>query len=223
MANDTETAANKSHRAFTLFDATQVILGHSPGDVQANEQVLIPFTRRNDVALVHGDQARGVVVALERAGVEGDRISFLRLDDASVTPQGDATPTPRLDIDRPLHSREERSVAVGALIGAVVGAVLAFLVVLAIADVKAAVWALLGGGVLGGALGTLWAGFGRLGASDAWERSLHADPDAWAVIGVHLDDDGSRDRASEILEPYGVWVFDHDGSVLRRPPAGGNQ
>jgi hypothetical protein len=93
------------------------------------------------------------------------------------------------------------------------------LFVLLLSDAGSALWGALGGLVLGGALGALWGSFRRLGASDAWERSLHTGDGARAALAVHLDDPGGNERVTEILTPYGVWVFAYDGSVVRRPTA----
>jgi hypothetical protein len=201
---------------FTLVGATATILGRRPMGVQEDEQVLMPFTVHNDVVVVPGDRARQVVTELERAGVEGDRISFLRLDRDSLSPSRDATPQPGLDVG-PIGQTEERSVVVLAAIGAVVGAIVVGALVWLLTDGETALWAALGGLALGGALGALWGSFRRLGASDAWERSLHVDPGARAAVAVHLDDIDGNGRVTEILTPHGLWVFAADGSVLRRP------
>jgi hypothetical protein len=182
--------------------------------VQENEQVLLPFAEHNAVAVVPSAQARGVISALERAGVDGDRISFLRLDAPSRSPALDATPSPGLDVG-PIGQRDEMSVVARALLAAVAGAVVIGSMVLVVADAESALWAALGGVALGGALGALWGIFRRLGASDAWERSLHTDAGARAMIGVHLDAADGDPRVTQILEPYGVWVFARDGSINR--------
>jgi hypothetical protein len=200
----------------TLVAATSTILG-TPLNVQEDEQVLVPFTRHNDVVIVPGKRARDLVTRLERTGVDGDRISFLRLDEASLN--GRATPSPRLDVG-PIGQRAERSVAVSALLCGIIGAAVVGLVVALFADASAAVWGALGGLVLGGALGGLWGAFSRVGASDAWERSLHVESDERAVVGVHLDEPDGKSGVTDILSPYGLWVFASDGSVLRRPDQG---
>jgi hypothetical protein len=212
-------ATGSAPQGVTLRTVAQTVLGRSGAvvqeTVQENEQVLLPFAEHNAVAVVPSAQARGVISALERAGVDGDRISFLRLDAPSRSPALDATPSPGLDVG-PIGQRDEMSVVARALLGAVAGALVIGLMVLVVADAESALWAALGGVALGGALGALWATFRRLGASDAWERSLHTDAGAQAVIGVHLDAAEGDPRVAEILEPYGVWVFARDGS-MRRP------
>jgi hypothetical protein len=212
-------ATGSAAHGVTLRTVAATMLGRSGAavqeTVQENEQVLLPFTDHNAVAVVPSAQARGVISALERAGVDGDRISFLRLDAPSRSPALDATPLPGLDVG-PIGQREEMSVVARALLGAVAGALVVGLMVLVVADAESALWAALGGLALGGAVGALWAIFRGLGASDAWERSLHTEAGARAVIGVHLDAAEGDPRVSEILEPYGVWVFARDGS-MRRP------
>ena len=202
----------------TLVAATSMILG-TPLHVQEDEQVLVPFTRHNDVVVVPGGRARELVSRLERAGIDGDRISFLRLDPASVGERADATPSPRLDVG-PIGQPEERSVVMSAVLGGIIGAAVVGLVVLAIADAGAAVWGAIGGLLLGGAIGGLWGAFSRIGASDAWERSLHLASGERAAVGVHLDDPAGNDGVTEILSPFGLWVFASDGSVVRRPDRG---
>jgi hypothetical protein len=199
-----------------LVSAASTILGR-PLHVQEDEQVLVPFTRHNDVVVVPGRNARDLVSRLERAGVDGDRISFVRLDHASLD-GGDATPAPRLDAPR-IGQRDERSVVASVLICGIIGAAVVALIVLAFADASGAAWGALGGFALGGALGGLWGVFGRLGASPAWERSLHLEGGADAAVGVHLDDPAGDDDVVDILRPYGLWPFAHDGSVVRRPDA----
>jgi hypothetical protein len=201
-------------RGVTLVAAASTILG-KPLHVQEDEQVLVPFTSHNDVVVVPGRNARDLVSRLERAGVDGDRISFVRLDHASLD-GGDATPSPRLDAP-PIGRRAERSVVASVLVCGIIGAAIVALVVWAFADASAAAWGALGGFALGGALGALWGVFGRLGASPAWERSLHLEGDGQAAVGVHLDDPHGDERVVEILRPYGLWQFAHDGSVVRRP------
>lgn len=217
MTNPADTAGRaKTQGAFTLVEATGVILGRPLPHVQTEEQVLVPFTRRNAVYMVNGADARNEVVALEETGIDGTRISFLRLDSASLSTDEDATP-PAQNVSANSERSSERKVAAGVAMGAVAGAVVFGLLILAVAGTPAAWWGVLGGIALGGALGGLWAGFTRLGASDAWERSLHIDPEAYAVIGVHAEDDDGLSRVDSVLDSKHVWLFGHDGTVLRRP------
>jgi hypothetical protein len=202
----------------TLVAATSTILGTPLGDVHEEEQVLVPFTRHNDVVVVPGASARELVGRLERAGIDGDRISFLRLGELSAA-SGDVTPRPRLDVG-PIGQTEERSVVAWAVLWGLIGAIVLGLLVLAFASAGAALWGALGGLALGGALGALWAAFMRLGASDAWERTLHVEPGDRAAVGVHLDEPDGNEGVTSILSPYGVWVFAADGSVVRRPASG---
>lgn len=200
-------------RSFTIVDAAAVILGRSLR-VQADEQIILPFTGRNAVAVLRGDDARRAIVDIEGAGIEGDRISFLRLDEASLTRDGDATPSPSLE---PTDARREESrVAAGVAIGAIAGAVVIGLLVWALADGTTAIWGAIGGAALFGALGGLWSVFRRVGASPAWERSLHVDPRDHAVVGVHVDD-GQIDDVCDVFGVDRTWVFAADGSVLHKP------
>jgi hypothetical protein len=210
--------SGSAHGSVTLVAATSTILGTSMGAVHEEEQVLVPFTRHNDVVVVPGQRARELVGRLERAGIDGDRISFLRLGEVG-NEIDDTTPKPGLDVG-PIGQSEERSVVAWAVLWAIIGAVIVGLLVLAFASASAALWAALGGAALGGALGALWAGFMRLGASDAWERTLHMEPGERAVVAVHLDEPDGDESVTSILSPYGVWVFASDGSVVRRPSNG---
>jgi hypothetical protein len=211
-----ETApAHDPHEQVTLVGATTTILGGPIGPVHEAEQVLIPFTRHNDVVVVPGDEARQLVSRLEQAGIDGHRISFLRIGELSARAAG-TTPAPGLDVG-PIGQHEERSVVASALLWGIAGAIVAGLLVLAVASATPALWATVGGFVLAGAIGALRSGFRRLGASDAWERSLHMESGERAVIGVHLDEPDGNDGVTSILSPFGVWVFAADGSVVRRP------
>lgn len=210
------TGRTRTHGAYTLVDATAVILGRSIAHVQDDEQVLVPFTKRNAVFVVNGDDARQVVVALEETGLDGTRISFLRLDDASLSSDRDATPSSQI-ISANSEGRTVRAVVVGAALGGVIGAAVLGVLLLVIASRTAALWGLFGGLALGAALGALWTAFNRMGASDAWERSLHVDPEAFASIAVHSDDDDGLRRVGHVLEGRPVWVFAGDGVVLRHP------
>jgi hypothetical protein len=206
-------------RRVTLVTATATILGHAPGPIDEREQVLVPFTGHNIVALVPGSRSRGVITELERGGVEGHRISYLR----AIGSGGSATPEPRLDAGSN-GRHEELPVVAGAALGALGGALLVGLLVLVLTDPEPAAWAALGGLLLGGALGAFWAVFRRLGASTAWERSLHTAPEERTLVGVHLDApvDATEDsRVREVLAPFAVWVFDRDGTVVQRPDRSG--
>lgn len=202
--------------AYTLVEATGVVLGRQIGYVQDDEQVLVPFTGCNAVFVVSGDRARDTVVALEETGLDGTRISFLRLDTASLSADEDATP-PSQVVSASSESRSERSVVKGAILGGIGGAVVIGLIVAALTTASAGLWAALGGLALGGALGGLWAGFNRMGASDAFERSLHVDPEGYASIAIHMDDEDGMNRVSNVLKSHQVWLFGRDGAVLRRP------
>jgi hypothetical protein len=218
MSADEMAPGAEPHATVTLVGATSTILGGDLRTVQEDEQVLVPFTRHNDVVVVPGSRARELVGRLERAGIDGDRISFLRIGDQTV-PAHDVTPNPRLDVG-PIGQSEERSVVAWAVLWGIIGALIVGLLVLAFSSASAAVWGALGGLVLGGALGALWAAFMRLGASDAWERTLHLEPGERAAVAVHLDDPDGNAGVTSILSPYGVWVFAADGSVVRRPAPG---
>lgn len=222
MANDigrsaeprrTSGSGAPSGNSFTIVDAAAVILGR-PLRVHAEEQVIVPFTGRNAVAVLRGEDARQAVVDIEGSGIEGDRISFLRLDEATLTRDGDPTPAPSLDPGG--ARREESGVAAGVAIGAIVGAVVIGLVVWALADGTTAIWGAVGGAALFGALGGLWAMFRRVGASPAWERSLHLDSGDQAIIGVHVDD-GQIDDVCSVFGVERTWIFAADGAVLHKP------
>lgn len=215
--NEADTTKHaRTGKAFTLVEAAGVMLGRPIPHVQQDEQVLVPFTERNAVFIVHGDRARRVVIELEETGIDGTRISFLRLDSASLSTDEDATPSSQV-ISADSERRSERAVIVGAIIGGVAGAIIVGLLLLIVSGSTAAVWGALGGLALGAALGGLWAGFSRMGASDAWERSLHIDPEAYAAIGVHGDSDDGLARVRSVLDSHHVWLFDRRGGVLRRP------
>jgi hypothetical protein len=217
MTNEADrTSGTRTGNAFTLVQAAGVMLGQPIEQVQQDEQVLVPFTEHNAAFIVPGDRARRVIIELEETGIEGTRISFLRLDSASLSADEDATPSSQV-ISANSERRSERTVVVGAAIGAVVGGVVIGILALILGGATAGVGGLLGGIALGGALGGLWAGFTRIGASDAWERSLHVDPDGYAAIGIHTDSEGAMARVRNVLDSQQVWLFDRNGGVLHRP------
>ena len=128
--NEADTTKHaRTGKAFTLVEAAGVMLGRPIPHVQQDEQVLVPFTERNAVFIVHGDRARRVVIELEETGIDGTRISFLRLDSASLSTDEDATPSSQV-ISADSERRSERAVIVGAIIGGVAGAIIVGLLLL---------------------------------------------------------------------------------------------
>jgi hypothetical protein len=199
----------------TLLDLAPVLFAGRAGQIDTAAQVLIPFEATNAVAVVPDDDTgRQTILQLERAGVEGTRISYLRVVDPG-TDDNDGAAVQRND------ARVMKSLGMGtlrgAIVGAIAGAVLAFAVVSLVATVRAGAWAALGGALLFGALGGLWGGFGRLGASDAWEHAGSGRHGRVMAVGVHAPDEKSYERALPILEPHGLWIFDRQGHTVRQP------
>ena len=111
MTNEADrTSGTRTGNAFTLVQAAGVMLGQPIEQVQQDEQVLVPFTEHNAAFIVPGDRARRVIIELEETGIEGTRISFLRLDSASLSAETDnrcsgvrSAPSPK---NRPRWSSE---------------------------------------------------------------------------------------------------------------------
>ena len=145
------------------------------------------------------EHARVAMTALERRGVEAERIELLGAPVASArsAPSEDRA----LEKDLATTGRVGRFGAVGALLGAVVGAVLAVLVYLLIGpDVGAgAVASAIGGALLGGALGGFWGGGAALPVNEQWEDTFDPAAQGPTRVAVSTDDESEFESARAAL------------------------
>jgi hypothetical protein len=191
----------------------------------APERVELPPLQAYNVfaTFAEPDRARDAVVALERAGIEGNLISALALDRSDATEPGDeSTMAATVDKDVELLKELGPDVGRGAAIGAVAGALGSTAVALAIPGVGLA----LGAGILAVAAGGAMAGTGVGGfagavsstpATPGWEQALIDLDDGRVVIGVHTDDRETYDRAAAVLDDahsLSVRRLDADGEPI---------
>lgn len=215
-ASGQEPRVGPTPAATTLIDTAPAVLGHSIRVAQRADQVLLPFGETNAVVRTPPEAARPLILELEHAGIGGEHISFLHVAEDSDQQPGlyQAVPTPGY-APTPGFRDARNTVLIGAVIGALAGALIAGVIVGLVASTAAGWWAALGGAALGSALGALWAGFSRIGASDAWERSLHVTEDDTVLVGVHADDTRTIERAEPVLRRYRVWWFAKDGTPVQ--------
>lgn len=165
--------------------------------------------------------ARGAVLALERAGVDGREISLLapHRDDEEVT--GHEASERDLDVADDLAVRAGAGGAAGAVVGGLLGAA-AFAIPGVGPVVGAGIWAAAGGGALGGAAaGGMAAAVRSAGLSGAWEASYASALEGGrAVVAVHASDDEAAKRAASVLAERGadnVSHLDREGNPVTAP------
>lgn len=174
---------------------------------------LPPFATHNVVvAFDDSKDAREALLALERAGIDGSRLSYL-----GIEPSADQTIDERTaEIDSAELSFVGRGTAKGGSIGTVGGAAIggALMLVPGIGTVVGAgvLGAALGGGFFGGVLGGIWGGFSRMGASQAWDDVFHNIEEGLVLVGVHTDDPEEIRRACDVLPTFRRRMFDHEGN-----------
>jgi hypothetical protein len=187
------------------------------GDATATENMaadLPPFAEFNAVAAFsEASAAREALLMLERAGIDGSKLSFLGLDTSDQTLDERTS-----ELDHAQTSFVARGTAKGGSLGTVGGAVVggALMLIPGIGPVVGAgvLGAALGGGFFGGVLGGIWGGFNRMGASTAWEETFHEIHDGLTLVGVHTDDKAEFDRARDLLADARLRLFDRDGQPL---------
>ena len=137
-------------------------------DADATESAaadLPPFGTFNAVAAFSDSTAaREALLKLERAGIDGSKLSFLGLDGSDQTLDERTS-----ELDHAQTSFVARGTAKGGSLGTVGGAAVggALMLIPGIGPVVGAgvLGAALGGGFFGGVLGGIWGGFNRMGAS----------------------------------------------------------
>jgi hypothetical protein len=166
------------------------------------------------------EQAREVITAFERHGIDGNKISLLGRQ-AEEAAQPDRRETGQQDAA--LASEAGKSAGVGAAAGAGVGGVIGFLAGAAAFGIPgvgpavgAGIWATtLGGAAFGTGVGLLQGGIAGVKESEAWQLTFNSVKDGKAVVGVHAEDEGHIDAAEKVLTEHGaerVERFDAEGA-----------
>jgi hypothetical protein len=161
-------------------------------------------------------KAREAIVALERAGVDGSKISYLALDRPDAEhPIADA------EVDAGELRQIGRSTAKGIALGCVVGAVfaIAFMLISGVAPEEgwASVGVALGGAAAGGIVGGIWGAFSNMAEGPAWDGTFVALTDGVAIVGVHTNERRGLERAIAVLPPESH-LFDRDGNDVTQAP-----
>ncbi|MGY6501529.1 MAG: hypothetical protein ACXIVQ_11655 [Acidimicrobiales bacterium] len=167
--------------------------------------------------------ARDVIVELERAGIDGSRVSALTLEPKSdVTPGEHSTMEATADEDSEAVAEVGSDAGKGAAIGAVAGALGGTAIAIAIPGVGTALGAGIlavtaGGAVAGTGVGGFAGAVSNTPASRGWEQALLDVDHGVVVVGVHTDDRSVADNAAEILGDAAtstVRLIDGDGTQL---------
>ena len=193
----------------TLVDA----LVDTVADITAAK--LPPFAAYNVViAFDDSKAAREALLSLERANIDGSKLSYL-----GIEPSADQTTDERTaELDSAELSYVGRGTAKGGSIGTVGGAAIggALMLIPGIGTVVGAgvLGAALGGGFFGGVLGGIWGGFNRMGASQAWDEVFHDIEEGLVLVGVHTDDPDEMRRACGVLPTFRRRLFDHQGNPM---------
>lgn len=174
-----------------------------------------------------GDDARGLILALERAGIDGRYLSAVELSDE--VPTGTIRSTD-LSAERDATVEEDNAAlhqigvegAKGGALGAVLGAMGGTVVALAIPGIGTAMGAGIlavtaGGAAAGAGVGTFAGAVANTPATRSWERALVDIKRGQIVVGVHADDVEVFDTAMHLIadsSPRQVRRLDRDGKVL---------
>jgi hypothetical protein len=181
----------------------------------ATASKLPPFATHNVVvAFDDSMQAREALLALERAGIDGSKLSYL-----GIEPSADQTIDERTsELDNAELSFVARGTAKGGTYGTIGGAAIggALMLIPGIGTIAGAgiLGAALGGGAFGGVLGGIWGGFNRMGASQAWDEVFHDIEEGLVLVGVHTDDPEEIRRACDVLPTFRRRMFDHQGQTV---------
>lgn len=160
------------------------------------------------------DIARSAVLALGRAGIEGDHISFLgrHVDDVSSDPD---TRLRDSEISAEVGKKALFGGAVGGTLGALAGAA-AFAIPGVGPVIGAGIWgAALAGAAAGGAVGGMVGGVASIDLSEDWELTFGEDlRGGHVLVAVHADDGEGAEKAQKILEgekPQRIERLDSEG------------
>jgi hypothetical protein len=194
--------------------ASEMGADHIEGSTTSSQVELPPFATFNAVAaFTDAPSAREAILALERAGIDGSKVSFVAYDNSDQSIEQRSS-----EMDHEQVGYVARGTAKGGSLGTIGGAALgsALMVVPGIGTIVGAgvLGAALGGGFFGGVIGGIWGGFNRMGASAAWDETFHDIENGMALVGVHTDDREELEHALRSLDGERVRVFDRDGKAV---------
>lgn len=163
------------------------------------------------------DSARSAVLALGRAGIEGDRISFLGRDVEEVSSDPD-TRLRDMEVSTEVGKKAILGGAVGSTLGALAGAA-AFAIPGVGPVVGAGIWgAAFAGAAAGGAVGGMVGGVASIDLSEDWELTFGEDlRGGHVLVAVHADDEEGAEKARQILEeekPNRIERMDSEGRLV---------
>lgn len=164
--------------------------------------------------------ARRAMDSLERAGINGSRISLLGPAAEAAAGKADTK-----QADEELGEEALWATVGGAATGAGVGGAVGLLAGAASfaipgvgPAVGAGIWAAtLGGAAAGTGVGFTAGAMANLQQSEAWELTLQEVGEGHVVVGVHTDDPGEYERAVRALQranPRTVHRFDEQGDEV---------
>ncbi|MFN8556955.1 MAG: hypothetical protein U0531_06250 [Dehalococcoidia bacterium] len=169
------------------------------------------------------EAARDAITALERAGVDGNRISLLgrQAQEAKTDPDTSGR-------DARVSADVAKAGALGTAAGTVGGGLVGLLAGAAAFGIPGigpvvgiGIWAATAGGAgVGAAIGGLVAGTAALNQSDSNELTYHEPLRAGhALVAVHADDEGTLAQAEQRLRDQGPLRLDHVDANGRRTDA----
>jgi hypothetical protein len=171
--------------------AAEMGADHVEGSSTSSQSELPPFATFNAVAaFTDAHAAREAILRLERAGIDGSKVSFVAFDESDQSIDQRSS-----EMDHEQVGFVARGTAKGGSLGTIGGAAL-------------------GGGFFGGVIGGIWGGFNRMGASAAWDETFHDIENGMALVGMHTDDRKELDNALRSLDGERVRVFDRDGKAV---------
>ncbi|MEN3273539.1 MAG: hypothetical protein V7636_2300 [Actinomycetota bacterium] len=132
------------------------------------------------------EAARSAIQALERTGIDAERIRMIGTPGLRTAITGEAMREPDMAVTRTVGSR---AAGVGVAMAIVVGAAVFLLTRFAFdAAPGAALMFGVGGLVAGGALGMLFGGYSSLAVSDEWGESFSATGPATIAVHAPVED-----------------------------------
>jgi len=207
--------ANAVHLPDVVEEMAELVDVRVDPAADATAAKLPPFAAYNVVvAFDDSKDAREAVLALERAGIDGAKLSYL-----GIEPSAEQTTDERTaELDHEELSFVARGTAKGGSLGTLGGAALggAIMLIPGIGPVVGAgvLGAALGGGFFGGVVGGIWGGFNRMGASQAWDEVFHDIEEGLVLVGVHTDDPDEARRACTVVPAFRRRMFDHEGNAI---------
>jgi hypothetical protein len=166
------------------------------------------------------EEARDVIAALERRGVDGNKISLLgRQAEEAARPDERQTG----EKDAGLAADAGKSAGTGAAAGGAIGGAVGFLAGAAAFGIPgvgpavgAGIWATtLGGAAFGTGVGLLQGGIAGVKESEAWQLTYASVQEGKVIVGVHAEDEDLVAGAEEVFREHGgtsIDRFDVEGA-----------